>query len=170
MKRFYFLILSFLILLGCNSEPSVKSEKVVAMVDVPVTVNEIKVGNIDDVKTIAELEIEGMTCAIGCAKMIKKTVSDLDGVKMAEVNFNADNPIDYAIVEYNPYEISELEMAAVIQSLVDGQYKVNKIVVNKYIYAESLEEEVIENDQTSELLDIKFSFPNILEVFTLILS
>ena len=169
MKRLYFLILSFLILLGCNSDPSIKTEKVTAMADVPVTVNEIKVGNTDDVKTVAELEIEGMTCAIGCAKMIKKTVSDLDGVKMAEVNFDADNPIDYAIVEYNPDEISELEMAAVIQSLVDGQYKVHKIVVNKYIYAESLEEEAIEKDQTSEL-DIKFSFPNILEVFTLILS
>lgn len=169
MKRFFLLIFSFLLLIGCSSDPAKKSVEVVAMADVPVTVNEIKVGNTDDVKTIAELEIEGMTCAIGCAKMIKKTVSDLDGVKMAEVNFNADNPIDYAIVEYNPDEINELKMAAKIQSLADGQYKVNKIVVNKYIYAESLEEEIIEKDQTSGL-DVKFSFPNILEVFTLILS
>ena len=169
MKRFYFLILSLLLLLGCSSEPTKKADEVVAMANVPVSFNEIKVGNIDDVKTVAELEIEGMTCAIGCAKMIKKTVSDLDGVNIAEVNFDADNPIDYAIVDYNPEEINELEMAAAIQSLADGQYKVNKIVVNKYIYAESLEEAVIEKDQTSGL-DIKFSFPNILEVFTLILS
>ena len=169
MTRFFLITFSFLLLLGCSSDPSKKTDKVVAMANVPVSVNEIKVGNIDDVKTVAELEIEGMTCAIGCAKMIKKTVSDLNGVKLTEVNFNADSPIDYAIVEYNPDEINELEMAAVIQSLVDGQYKVNKIVVNKYIYAESLEEEIIEKDQTSGL-DIKFSFPNILEVFTLILS
>lgn len=168
MKPFYLLILSFLLLLGCSSESTQKADKVVAMADVPVSVNEIKVGNIDDEKTIAELEIEGMTCAIGCAKMIKKTISDLEGVKMAEVNFDADNPIDYAIVEYNPEEINELEMAAVIQSIVDGQYKVNNIVVKKYVYTESLEEEVIEKDQTSGL-DVKFSFPNILEVFTLVL-
>lgn len=169
MKYIFFITLSFLILLGCSSDPSANTDKVAVMADVPVTVSEIKVGNTDDVKTIAELEIEGMTCAIGCAKMIKKTVSDLNGVKMAEVNFDADNPIDFAVVEYNPEEINELEMAAVIQSLVDGQYKVNNIIVKKYIYSESLKEEIIKEDQTSGL-DIKFSFPNILEVFTLILS
>ena len=169
MKRFIFLTLSLLFLIGCNSNQVEKAAQSVAMADVPVTVDEIKVGKTEDVKTIAELEIEGMTCAIGCAGMIKKTVSDLDGVKVAEVNFDADNPIDYAIIEYDPEEINELEMAAAIQSLVDGQYKVNKIVVKKYIYAESLKKEVIEKDQTSGL-DIKFSFPNILEVFTLVLS
>jgi mercuric ion binding protein len=169
MKRFFLITLSFLILLGCSSDPSANTDEVAVMADVPVTVSEIKVGNTDDVKTIAELEIEGMTCAIGCAKMIKKTVSDLNGVKMAEVNFDADNPIDFAVVEYNPEEINELEMAAVIQSLVDGQYKVNNIIVTIYIYSESLKEEIIEEDKTSAL-DIKFSFPNILEVFTLILS
>jgi mercuric ion binding protein len=169
MKRFSIITLSFLILLGCSSDPTANTDEAAVMADVPVTVSEIKVGNVDDVKTVAELEIEGMTCAIGCAKMIKKTVSDLDGVKIAEVNFDADNPIDIAIVEYNPEEINELEMAAVIQSLVDGQYKVNKILVKKYVYSETLNEEVIEVDQTSEL-DIKYSFPNILEVFTLIVS
>lgn len=169
MKRFTFLTLSLLFLIGCSSNPEDKADKAAPMANVPVTVNEIKVGSTDEVKTVAELEIEGMTCAIGCAKMIKKTVSDLDGVEMAEVDFNVDNPIDYAIVEYNPEEISELEMAAVIQSLVDGQYKVNKIVVNHYVYSESVKEEVIEKDQTSGL-DVKFSFPNILDVFTMVLS
>ena len=169
MTRFFLITFSFLLLLGCSSDPTNESVETVAMVDVPVTINEIEVGNPDDVKTIAELEIEGMTCAIGCAKMINKTVNDLDGVKFAEVNFDADNPIDYAVVEYNPEEINELEMAAVIQRMVDGQYKVNNIVVTKYIFTASVEEEVIEKDQTSGL-DVKFSFPNILEVFTLVLS
>lgn len=169
MKRFFLFIFTFSLLLGCSSDPAKKSVEVVAMADVPVTINEIKVGNTDDVKTVAELEIEGMTCAIGCAKMIQKTVSDLDGVKMTEVNFDADNPIDFAIVTYDPEKINEYEMAAAVQKLADGQYKVNNIVVKKYIYSESLKEQVIEKDQTSGL-DVKFSFPNILDVFTLILS
>jgi Cu+-exporting ATPase len=169
MKNLFILTIIVTLLFSCNNETVKNSDKTNAMVDVPVTIDEIKVGDVDDVKTVAELEIEGMTCEIGCAKTIKKTVSDLDGVKMAQVKFDADNPIDFAIVTYDPQKINEYEMAAAVHQLAGGQYKVKSIIVKKYVYSESLEEEEIENNKTS-MVDVKFSFPNILNIFTLVLG
>jgi len=44
-----------------------------------------------------EFEIEGMTCAMGCAKTIEKRIAQMDGVKSAVVDFKN----KMAMVEYD---------------------------------------------------------------------
>jgi mercuric ion binding protein len=164
------LILSIILfLVGCSSNPESQTKISEAMVDVPVNVEIIKIGAPESVRQVAELEIEGMTCAVGCAGLIRKTIHDMNGVVDAQINFDPDSKLDYAIVEYKPDMVSELEMAAAVQSLVDGQYKVHQIKVKNYVYDSNLKSEEVESEKTSGV-DVKFSFPNILEVFTLILS
>lgn len=50
----------------------------------------------------AEFTINGMTCAMGCAKMIEKKLAGMDGVKSAKVDF--DNKL--AIVEYDEEKVT----------------------------------------------------------------
>lgn len=45
----------------------------------------------------AEFGIEGMTCAMGCAKTIEKKIARMDGVKSAKVDFEK----EMAMVEYD---------------------------------------------------------------------
>ena len=45
----------------------------------------------------AEFGIEGMTCAMGCAKTIEKKIAKMDGVKSAKVDFEK----ELAMVEYD---------------------------------------------------------------------
>lgn len=45
----------------------------------------------------AEFGIEGMTCAMGCAKTIEKKIAKMDGVKSAIVDFDK----EIAMVEYD---------------------------------------------------------------------
>lgn len=45
----------------------------------------------------AEFKIEGMTCAMGCAKTIEKKMAKMDGVKSAKVDFER----ELAMVEYD---------------------------------------------------------------------
>ena len=45
----------------------------------------------------AEFGIEGMTCAMGCAKTIEKKMAKMDGVKSAKVDFEK----EIAMVEYD---------------------------------------------------------------------
>jgi len=50
----------------------------------------------------AEFTIDGMTCAIGCAKTIEKKLSKMEGVKSATVDFDT----KLAMVEYDEAKVT----------------------------------------------------------------
>lgn len=58
----------------------------------------------------AEFGIEGMTCAMGCAKTIEKNISKMEGVKSASVDF--ENKL--AIVEYDIDRVSPATLEATV--------------------------------------------------------
>ncbi|KKI92105.1 ATPase P [Bacillus sp. SA1-12] len=60
----------------------------------------------------AEFDISGMTCA-ACANKIEKRLNKLNGVQTATVNF----ALESAQVEYNPDEVSILDMKEAIKKL-----------------------------------------------------
>jgi Cu+-exporting ATPase len=76
-----------------------------------------------DLKKVA-LNIEGMTCEIGCARTIQSKLSKTEGIKFAEVNFEKKN----GIVEYDANKVSEKEIIAVVEKIAGGDlYKVSDI-------------------------------------------
>ncbi len=76
-----------------------------------------------DLRKIA-LNIEGMTCEIGCARTIQSKLSKAEGVKFAEVNFEKKN----GVVEYDANKISEKQIIAVVEQIAGGDlYKVADI-------------------------------------------
>ncbi|MFT5846253.1 MAG: Cu+-exporting ATPase [Psychroserpens sp.] len=81
--------------IACKSdkEPEVK------IVETTSAINANATKKLDPNATYAKAEfgIEGMTCAMGCAKTIEKKIAKMDGVKTAKVDF--DNEI--AMVEYD---------------------------------------------------------------------
>ena len=68
----------------------------------------------------AEFTIEGMTCAIGCAKTIEKKISGMDGVKSATVDFNR----KLAMVEYNEAKVTPVSLTETVAKAGD-MYKVS---------------------------------------------
>ena len=54
--------------------------------------------------TLAKVEfnVEGMTCAVGCAAKIEKSLNNMDGIKTATVDFETKT----AIVEYDVDQIN----------------------------------------------------------------
>ncbi|HWR94631.1 MAG TPA: heavy metal-associated domain-containing protein [Flavobacterium sp.] len=68
--------------------------------------------------------IEGMTCAIGCAKTIEKELTQLDGVQKATVNF--DNKT--ATIEFDSNIQTPESLVKTVESTGDGEtYKVSNI-------------------------------------------
>lgn len=53
--------------------------------------------NPDAAYTAAKFEIDGMMCAMGCAKVIEKNMAQMDGVKRVEIDFES----KIAKVEYD---------------------------------------------------------------------
>lgn len=67
----------------------------------------------------AEFKIEGMTCAMGCAKTIEKKMAKMEGVKSAVVDFDR----ELAMVEYDEAIVTPASLETTVTSVADT-YKV----------------------------------------------
>jgi len=68
----------------------------------------------------AEFTIEGMTCALGCAKTIEKKLSKMEGVKSAVVDFDK----KLAMVEYDEAAVTTSSLEETVTKVGDS-YSVN---------------------------------------------
>lgn len=68
----------------------------------------------------AEFKIDGMTCAIGCAKRIEGKLAAMEGVKSATVDFEK----KLAMVEYNKAKVDFNALTNTVTK-VPGDYKVS---------------------------------------------
>lgn len=88
-------------------------------------------GNIEKVKDLPEklanleIEIEGMTCEIGCARLIQSKLYKTEGVKFAKVSFEKGT----GNITFDANKISNSELKKVIEKIAGGDlYKVLAMV------------------------------------------
>jgi Cu+-exporting ATPase len=113
LKILYVFIITTVIV-SCNTnkekriEPSQKEEK-----------KEL----VQDVKNI-EVEITGMTCEIGCARLIQSKLYKTDGITFANVSFEDSN----GKITYDANQISNKKIKEIIENIAGGDlYKVGEI-------------------------------------------
>lgn len=82
-----------LVVISCKNESSLETKTVEGAKE---EVKE-KVLNPDANYVAAKFEIDGMMCALGCAKVIEKNIAQMDGIKTVEVDFESKT----AKVEYD---------------------------------------------------------------------
>lgn len=113
MKNIFSMIIITLVIFSCNNskkepvieKPEVKKEEVAA-----------------NYKSI-EVDIEGMTCEIGCARTIQSKLSKVDGVTYSKVNFEAKK----GQFTYDENKISKEDIINKIDGIGGGDlYKVTK--------------------------------------------
>ena len=76
-----------------------------------------------DVRTV-QLDIDGMTCEIGCAKLIQSKLYKTDGVTFAEVHF-ADSS---GVVSYDANRLTEKDLVQAVEQAGGGDlYRVSSI-------------------------------------------
>ncbi|WP_246288446.1 cation transporter [Winogradskyella costae] len=100
-----------------ETEPQVKTVEVeVAKKDVAAT--------LDPNATYAKVEfgIDGMTCAMGCAKTIEKKMAKMEGVKSAKVDFDT----RMAMVEYDEAKVTPKALQETVTKVADI-YKVKNM-------------------------------------------
>lgn len=75
----------------------------------------------------ANFKIEGMTCAMGCAKTIETKLSKLDGVQKATVDFDKKE----AIVDFDASVLTPEKLTKAVEATGDGEtYKVSGMKTN----------------------------------------
>ena len=70
----------------------------------------------------AEFTIDGMTCAVGCAKTIEKKIAKMEGVKSSTVDFDR----KLAMVEYDEAKVTPVTLTETVAKISDT-YKVSDI-------------------------------------------
>ena len=103
---------------------------------------------IENVKA-KDFEIEGMTCAMGCAATIQKTVADLHGVANSKVDYESGK----AHFEFDETLVSEKEIIAAIQGVAEGQYFVKDWIEKPVVEEETNAEEKV-SDTTEKTENI----------------
>jgi len=77
--------LASLLFISCKKTDSeATTETTVAATETAATIKDIAPENLQT----ASFSIEGMTCAVGCAKTIQEELTDLEGVQTATVDFD----------------------------------------------------------------------------------
>ncbi|MFC0603613.1 heavy-metal-associated domain-containing protein [Winogradskyella pulchriflava] len=121
LKNILFLFGLALTIASCKNEttPEVKT------IAVDVTSEDVS-KSLDPNATYAKVEfgIEGMTCAMGCAKTIEKKMAKMDGVKSAKVDFDK----RLAMVEYDEAKVSPKTLEETVVKVADI-YKVKDMKV-----------------------------------------
>ena len=114
------LALASLLFVGCKektAEPVAVAETETAA---PKVKKEIAAANVQT----ASFTVEGMTCAVGCAKTIEEELSGLDGVQKATVDFDK----KLATVTFDKTVQTPEKLTKVVEAAADGKtYKVLKM-------------------------------------------
>lgn len=118
-------------------------------------------------KSAVNMKIEGMVCAMGCAKFIEDKVAAMDGVVQSKVNYEAGT----ANFEFDQTVLSAKDIESFINEIHDGQYKAEISEVP----TEAKEEVKSEGKSKEKELDPKklnavseklnFSFPELFTYF-----
>ena len=104
-KNLFVIALVFTLMMACKNEakPEVKTVETEA--------TEVKELDPNATYAKAEFTVEGMTCAIGCAKTIEKKLAKMEGVKSAKVDFDK----KLAMVEYDEAKVTTASLEETVK-------------------------------------------------------
>jgi copper chaperone CopZ len=112
-------VIASLVFVSCkNNSETTKTGMATTETTAPKVKKEIAAANLQT----ASFKVEGMTCAIGCAKTIQEELTELDGVQKATVDFDK----KLATVTFDKTVQNPESLTKVVQATGDGKtYKVS---------------------------------------------
>ena len=160
MKPFALFFSSFLLLSACSSEPNVvllRTEKKHTAVKPVVQANRL-----------LTLEVEGMTCEMGCGGSIRKELKATGGVQRVEFNFVEGEKIQTAKISFDKDKITADKMVKILTSMNDNQFKIGTMH-SEAIDIPASTEATKANADSPEKIKIStstFTVPNLMDILS----
>ena len=118
LRNIVALVMVAVMVVACKNE----SQPEVKTVTTEVTAKAEKVLDPDATFIKSEFTIDGMTCEIGCAKLIERNINKMDGVKTVKVDFDR----KLAMVEYDEAMVNHESLENTVTKSSDT-YKVSEM-------------------------------------------
>ena len=81
---------------------------------------------------LISMEIEGMTCVMGCGASIRKELYTTNAVSSVEFDFKEGRKINTAKIAFDSAKISSDEMVSIISKMNEKQFSLGKISEEEY--------------------------------------
>jgi len=140
MKKFGFLIWSFTLLLVACQTSSSADNKEITDEDIARTV---------EATHIAEIEVSGMTCEMGCGGDIRKALRNTGGVAKVDFDFESERDVNIARVYFDNLTIQQEELRKVLATLNKGQFTVGEIQTTPILSSDGAKENKKNNESNS---------------------
>jgi len=104
-----------MILLSCQTEISEANTEA----------NKVEIAK-KDIKADTEIkiEIEGMTCEMGCVTTIRNKVNRIKGVTNFEMDFDVERSSDFSTIQFDSRVTSSHDIKEIIEGIAQGIYAV----------------------------------------------
>jgi mercuric ion binding protein len=125
------------------------------------------------------MEVDGMSCVMGCGSSIRKELYATNGVSEVEFDFEDGRETQIAKIKFNSDKVTPEQMVKIVNTMNEKQFTVGKVTEEDIESSEN--EETVEDDnihsstnneepkiQASTLSKIKL--PNFLDIITSFLS
>ena len=152
MKKIIYFLIS-LVVLSCNSESKkeiTRTEHIKNQQDNSPKVNPNK---------LLTIEIDGMSCVMGCGSSIRKELYATKGVSEVEFDFEEERTTNIAKIKFDKDLVTVDEMVRILNTMNENQFKVGKTTTENieisHLYQDENSEE--EESHTSEKPVIKTS-------------
>lgn len=134
------------LILACGAQPTEINEETALAVEV-------------------DMKVEGMVCAMGCAKFIEDEVAGLDGVLSSSVDFETET----AHFELDQNILSPAELEAFIDDIHDGQYQAEIVEAENKVEIEEQDQEETVTSSEEEISAVherfQITIPGLLSYF-----
>ena len=119
-KSMLTVVLASVLFTGCKDKLNETDSKEITTTDVPQIKKKIAAANLQT----ARFSVEGMSCAVGCAKTIQEDLTQLEGVQKATVDFET----KIATVTFDKSVQNPEKLTTVVEAAADGKtYKVTNM-------------------------------------------
>ena len=148
MKKIIYLLIS-LVILSCNSESKkeiTRTEHIKNQQDNSPKVNPNK---------LLTIEIDGMSCVMGCGSSIRKELYATKGVSEVDFDFEEERTTNIAKIKFDKDLVTVDEMIKILNTMNENQFKVGKTTTEnieispKYQEENSVQEEESEHQEKS---------------------
>lgn len=127
MKKILLYSFGILIVGACSQEKPVAVDEKTP----PATTQEMEKPVVVPTKMLT-MEIEGMSCEMGCGAAIRKELLATDAVERVKFDFKMGRDVNTAEISYDASKISEEKISAIVSEINDKQFKVGEASVKDY--------------------------------------
>jgi len=117
---------------------------------------------------IATIEVDGMTCVMGCGGTIRTSLMETNAISAVEFDFEMGRDVNTATITFDKNQISLNEMVELLAKINDGQFTTGETKLSNLpeTHVEESNNSTSSSEAVIEASTSRFEMPNLLDIFS----